>query len=95
MGVGGAEGQSRTGDTAIFSRVLYHLSYLGPKSIVASHHRAREHARARARVRTVPGRAAQVPLGCNPRPENYACPDLLVTSRLRAAEYARVRTRSR
>ncbi len=26
---GGAEGQSRTGDTAIFSRVLYHLSYLG------------------------------------------------------------------
>ena len=25
----GAEGQSRTGDTAIFSRVLYHLSYLG------------------------------------------------------------------
>ena len=25
----GAEGQSRTGDTTIFSRVLYHLSYLG------------------------------------------------------------------
>ncbi len=25
----GAEGQSRTGDTGIFSAVLYHLSYLG------------------------------------------------------------------
>jgi hypothetical protein len=25
----GAEGQNRTGDTAIFSRVLYQLSYLG------------------------------------------------------------------
>ncbi len=28
--VGGAESQIRTGDTAIFSRVLYRLSYLGP-----------------------------------------------------------------
>src|SRR5262245_54955619 len=28
----GAERQSRTGDTAIFSRVLYQLSYLGPAS---------------------------------------------------------------
>ena len=27
---GGAESQDRTGDTAIFSRVLYRLSYLGP-----------------------------------------------------------------
>ena len=27
---GGAEGQDPTGDTAIFSRVLYRLSYLGP-----------------------------------------------------------------
>ena len=26
---GGAEGQSRTVDTGIFSAVLYHLSYLG------------------------------------------------------------------
>ena len=26
--VGGAESQNRTGDTAIFSRVLYQLSYL-------------------------------------------------------------------
>jgi hypothetical protein len=26
----GAESQDRTGDTAIFSRVLYRLSYLGP-----------------------------------------------------------------
>ena len=29
-GSGGAESQDRTGDTAIFSRVLYQLSYLGP-----------------------------------------------------------------
>jgi hypothetical protein len=28
--MGGAESQDRTGDTAIFSRVLYQLSYLGP-----------------------------------------------------------------
>ena len=27
-----AEGQSRTGDTGIFSAVLYHLSYLGSKT---------------------------------------------------------------
>ena len=27
--VGGAEGQTRTVDTGIFSAVLYHLSYLG------------------------------------------------------------------
>ena len=26
---GGAKGQNRTGDTAVFSRVLYLLSYLG------------------------------------------------------------------
>ena len=31
----GAESQSRTGDTAIFSRVLYQLSYLGPAVSVA------------------------------------------------------------
>ena len=30
-GWGGAESQIRTGDTAIFSRVLYQLSYLGLK----------------------------------------------------------------
>jgi hypothetical protein len=30
MNFGGAESQDRTGDTAIFSRVLYQLSYLGP-----------------------------------------------------------------
>ena len=33
---GGAEGQIRTGDTAIFSRVLYQLSYLGPVPYAAS-----------------------------------------------------------
>ena len=27
--ISGAESQNRTGDTAIFSRVLYQLSYLG------------------------------------------------------------------
>ncbi len=30
----GAESQNRTGDTAIFSRVLYQLSYLGLGSIL-------------------------------------------------------------
>ncbi len=29
-----AEGQSRTGDTGIFSAVLYHLSYLGSCAMV-------------------------------------------------------------
>jgi hypothetical protein len=29
MRISGAEGQSRTADTLIFSQVLYHLSYLG------------------------------------------------------------------
>ena len=29
--VGGAEGQTRTVDTGIFSAVLYHLSYLGQR----------------------------------------------------------------
>jgi hypothetical protein len=32
----GAESQIRTGDTAIFSRVLYQLSYLGPMANQAS-----------------------------------------------------------
>jgi hypothetical protein len=32
----GAESQNRTGDTAIFSRVLYQLSYLGPSTGPAS-----------------------------------------------------------
>ena len=30
----GAEGQNRTGDTAVFSRVLYQLSYLGARAMV-------------------------------------------------------------
>ena len=29
----GAEGQNRTADTAVFSRVLYRLSYLGASSL--------------------------------------------------------------
>ena len=32
----GAEDQSRTGDTTIFSRVLYQLSYLGTNPIVSA-----------------------------------------------------------
>ena len=31
-----AESQNRTGDTAIFSRVLYQLSYLGLKVLVST-----------------------------------------------------------
>ena len=34
----GAEGQTRTVDTGIFSAVLYHLSYLGRGSIIKSTH---------------------------------------------------------
>jgi hypothetical protein len=30
---GGAEGQNRTGDTMIFSHVLYQLSYLGTDAV--------------------------------------------------------------
>ena len=38
--LGGAESQIRTGDTAIFSRVLYQLSYLAEpgESIQCAHH---------------------------------------------------------
>ncbi len=32
-GGGGAEGQTRTVDTGIFSAVLYHLSYLGEENL--------------------------------------------------------------
>ena len=35
----GAESQDRTGDTAIFSRVLYRLSYLGPTVRLAARRR--------------------------------------------------------
>ncbi len=31
------EGQNRTGDTTIFSRVLYQLSYLARRRMVATH----------------------------------------------------------
>lgn len=37
---GGAQGRSRTADTAIFSRMLYQLSYLGIASLRASNARA-------------------------------------------------------
>ena len=48
----GAESQIRTGDTAIFSRVLYQLSYLGPKAPpgdIARRRAKRYHARAPSR----------------------------------------------
>ena len=32
----GAEGQNRTADTAVFSRVLYRLSYLGAASLYSA-----------------------------------------------------------
>ena len=38
----GAESQIRTGDTAIFSRVLYQLSYLGPVDLADPSARRRE-----------------------------------------------------
>ena len=38
----GAESQNRTGDTAIFSRVLYQLSYLGPVDLADPSARRRE-----------------------------------------------------
>jgi hypothetical protein len=31
--ISGAKGQNRTADTAVFSRVLYLLSYLGPGGV--------------------------------------------------------------
>ncbi len=36
----GAESQDRTGDTAIFSRVLYQLSYLGSSPGLAARRRS-------------------------------------------------------
>ena len=38
----GAESQIRTGDTAIFSRVLYQLSYLGPVDLADPSARRRD-----------------------------------------------------
>ena len=59
----GAESQSRTGDTAIFSRVLYQLSYLGP---------ARPPGRSNP---TASRRIARAPAGLNrARPSRPACP---------------------
>ena len=60
---GGAESQDRTGDTAIFSRVLYQLSYLGPKAppgVIARRRAKRYHAPAPSRKHhdTVPAPAA-------------------------------------
>ena len=62
--MGGAESQIRTGDTAIFSRVLYQLSYLGPManqvgrpSATAGYHGPRGlDGRGRRRTRTRPDR---------------------------------------
>jgi hypothetical protein len=40
FGDDGAQGRDRTADTAIFSRMLYQLSYLGPR-FSAGRHRER------------------------------------------------------
>ena len=63
--LGGAESQIRTGDTAIFSRVLYQLSYLGPvpgppkraRRRGAEYHGPRTSDKARHAHRSVRGRA--------------------------------------
>ena len=62
--IGGAESQDRTGDTAIFSRVLYQLSYLGPmvnqpsaaRRRVGGYHGPRRTINARASVQARKGR---------------------------------------
>ena len=56
---GGAESQIRTGDTAIFSRVLYQLSYLGPmanQALAARRRREGYHAARRPSKRLAVGR---------------------------------------
>ena len=73
---GGAESQNRTGDTAIFSRVLYQLSYLGPmanQALAARRRREDYHApRSASKPRTGPerpepdrcdGRSGQILMG--------------------------------
>ena len=66
-GVVGAESQSRTGDTAIFSRVLYQLSYLGPASPPG-----RSGPTARRRIaRALPGPQSR-PVTSSSRPTNAA-----------------------
>ena len=55
---GGAESQNRTGDTAIFSRVLYQLSYLGPMANrLAARRRAEDY-----HARLKPFKAKAMPL---------------------------------
>ena len=73
---GGAESQNRTGDTAIFSRVLYQLSYLGPmanQALAARRRREDYHApRSASKPGSGPGRpepdrwdgrSGQIPMG--------------------------------
>ena len=62
---GGAEGQDRTGDTAIFSRVLYRLSYLGPMA---------NHVGYPSAVRRIPRAFGTVPAGAR-------CPSPLLQAR--------------
>ncbi len=72
---GGAESQNRTGDTAIFSRVLYQLSYLGPMTNQAlaarrragEYHGPRRPFKARNRCPDAPSRAVYPPGECAPR----------------------------
>ena len=58
----GAESQIRTGDTAIFSRVLYQLSYLGPDP------GSRRSPVGAAQDTTAPERASTAPYGLSATP---------------------------
>ena len=58
----GAEGQNRTGDTVIFSHVLYQLSYLGTGG----------HQVERPKSRILPWRPAKVQIGTRVRGTRYA-----------------------
>ena len=62
----GAESQNRTGDTAIFSRVLYQLSYLGlnvQRNPAAQHHFNRATGDCQARVTSRPSICSQAASG--------------------------------
>jgi hypothetical protein len=70
-GANGAQGRDRTTDTAIFSRMLYQLSYLGTSSReglgAAVYSQAGKPCPPRFALRATRGTATQ-------RPEDAACP---------------------
>ena len=57
----GAESQDRTGDTAIFSRVLYRLSYLGLNCRLTARRRDERYHDRPKRCNTTPGVPAGTP----------------------------------